>query len=135
MMDDDQLPLDFSRPSVRPVVRPRPPAEAGAGPVQPGLDLAGTEGPARRRSGAPDGVDRWRAERRAQQEALAYDLGLPLGREVECELREGSLLRGTLRLDEASWLKRASAKKLSAVVLRIGRATFEASDVARCVAV
>ncbi len=127
---DDELPLDFSRPPEAP--QPRARDEEPAPPVQQGLDFTGIGRPARARRAGPDGVDRWRAERRAQQEKLAYDIGLPLGQAVYCDLKDGSSLKGTLRLHEEAWLRSPKASHLHKIMLRIGRATFEASDISSC---
>lgn len=91
---------------------------------QPGFDFSS-------RSDGPDGYSRWQAERRAALASLARALGLPLGHRVDAELRGGVRLEGILQLaDDELWLE---PRRDLRIRLRIGRCTFAAEEIERCV--
>lgn len=107
-MDAHQLDFDFSS------------SPGGHAPELPGL--------------FPDGLDRWHEERRAQREALARDLGLPLGHEVKLTLKSGPELQGKLVLaTEQLWIERTPKKNRDAIFLAVDKAEFRSYEIASCV--
>jgi hypothetical protein len=85
------------------------------------------------------GFEKWREEQRERLHKFAVRLGLPLGKEVELTLHNGTVLRGELRLSSAGNRKipsGASDRVLrNHLRLEIKRADFTAADVASCVRV
>lgn len=91
------------------------------------FDFSGAGGPNAESEGS---FDRWRAEMKAEDEAEARRLGLPLRRRVEVQLECGALLRGRLLLahPELMRLQRRPAR----LELVIGESLFDHSQIARC---
>jgi len=79
-----------------------------------------------------DGLARWRAEMRAEEEAEARRLGLPLRREVEVELESGAMVRGKLEFAQPELLR--LARRPARLALRVGSSVFDHSQIARCIA-
>jgi hypothetical protein len=77
-----------------------------------------------------DGFARWQAEIRAEDEAEARRLGLPLRQFVEVQLKCGALLRGRLMLAEHNLLR--LQKRPAHLTLRLGNSIFDHSQIARC---
>ncbi len=91
---------------------------------QLGFSFGGDPGPT-------SGYTRWQEERRQALEAMALKLGLPLGHRVEVVLRDGTVLKGTLRLvREELWIE---IKRDFSLELRIERCTFTPADIESCV--
>ncbi len=80
---------------------------------------------------AADGVEAWRRQRAVQQRQLARDTGLPIGRRVRLELRDGSGMEGKLELAENLLFIEPTHR--AELRLRIDRCEFLARDVASCV--
>lgn len=81
-------------------------------------------------TGREPGLDRWRAERTEALRALSRKLGFPLGHHAEVLLRDGTRLRGELRLAEDDlWVE---TRRDFRVLLRIDRCTFTAEDIESC---
>src|SRR5512145_2900300 len=76
------------------------------------------------------GYERWQEQRRAATEALARQMGFPLGHEVEIWLRDGMRLRGLLRLKEEKLF--VPEKRDPDVELAVGRVPFRPADVESC---
>jgi hypothetical protein len=77
------------------------------------------------------GHEQWLAGRRATLAELAQRLNLPLGSRVELWLRDGSLLRGVLRLKEDPlFLADNEVKQLQ---LMVDRVAFGSGDIDSCV--
>ncbi len=79
----------------------------------------------------PDGFDAWRAEMRAEDEAEARRLGLPLRHVVEVQLESGPLLKGRLELANPELLRLMG--RPPRLALRIGGSVFDHGQVARCI--
>ncbi|MFN0128357.1 MAG: hypothetical protein ACKV19_16915 [Verrucomicrobiales bacterium] len=78
-----------------------------------------------------DGLDHWRQEMRAQDEAEARRLGLPLRRQVEVQLESGALLSGRLEFADAELLR--LTRRPAKLSLRVGTSVFDYSQIARCI--
>ncbi len=78
-----------------------------------------------------DGISRWRADRRAEIEALAKKQGLPLGHRVCVTFENGPPLEGLLLLNEE--LLFAPRRPDARLHLRIGTADFHADEIASCI--
>jgi hypothetical protein len=74
--------------------------------------------------------DRWRAEMKAEDEAEARRLGLPLRRRVEVQLECGALLRGRLLLAHPELLR--LQRRPARLEMVIGDSLFDHSQIARC---
>jgi len=74
--------------------------------------------------------DRWRAEMKAEDEAEARRLGLPLRRRVEVQLECGALLRGRLLLAHPELLR--LQRRPARLDLVIGDSLFDHTQIARC---
>ena len=81
-------------------------------------------------SGDEGGFQFWRTEQRERLERLAALAGLPLGYQVELELKMGAVLRGRLLLEDKNLNQTVKAMGL---LLRVGSAVFLAADVVSCV--
>lgn len=80
---------------------------------------------------AGDELSRWRQERLTALNALARELGLPLGKDVEVRLKDGTTMRGVLELaDDVLWVE---ARRDFRMALRIQRCTFLPGDIEACV--
>lgn len=78
----------------------------------------------------PDGYEIWQEQRRAVMLQAARTLGLPLGREVEVELRDGARMKGVLQLAEDGLFIEVSREKPP--LLRIGKCTFQPREIVSC---
>lgn len=92
--------------------------------LQLGLDFS-------RPASAPDGVSQWHRERQEAVVRLAKASGLPLGHSVETCLRDGTVLRGTLRLAEDSLFTESHATPR--LLLKVDRCTFTPAEIESCV--
>ena len=90
--------------------------ESRSGQIEFGFDGAGKE---------EDGYGAWMRERNEAIGAMARQLGLPLGHQVQVWLKDGTLLKGRLLLRELG----------SAVELMIGQVGFAVSEIESCVRV
>jgi hypothetical protein len=77
------------------------------------------------------GYDQWQAERQRAREALAGELGLPLGHRVRVEFAEGSPLEGMLSLAEETLF--LTPKRDVHLALRIGPHCFCVNEISACV--
>jgi len=80
----------------------------------------------------PDGFTRWREALRAQEDAEARRLGLPLRRKVEVQLECGVLLRGRLEFAEPELFR--LTRRPVRLALKVGGSVFDHSQIARCIA-
>lgn len=78
----------------------------------------------------PDGYQLWKEQQQALVREASRVLGLPLGREVAVELRDGVRLRGVLRFAEDGLFIEVSREK--APLLRIDRCTFHPREIVSC---
>ena len=78
-----------------------------------------------------DGVERWHQQRQDAQRALAMELGLPLGRNVEVWLKDGVELHGVLRLKET--LLFLDTVKEADLEFVVERTNFKYADIQSCV--
>ncbi|MCB1098508.1 MAG: hypothetical protein KDN22_23250 [Verrucomicrobiae bacterium] len=132
----DQLDFNFDAPLPEAPCRTpsEPPASAGQNAQPPPVNLELFENSA---TEAEDGFERWRASNRKRNWAFAQKLGLPLGKNVEVTLHNGTVLRGPLQLEAAS-LKSAretgsSRDQRRQLRLSIYRADFSANEIASCI--
>lgn len=84
-------------------------------------------------SAGADGHASWMEQRRAALAAAGKALGLPLGHEVDLELRDGCRMRGVLRLAEDGLFVDVTRDKPP--LLRVDRCTFGLGDMVSCVKV
>ena len=78
-----------------------------------------------------DGLTSWHSQREQASRALALKLGLPIGHPVEVRLKDGVVLRGTLRAGEVLFdLENFSRGK---VALQVERVVFSCSEIESCV--
>jgi predicted amidohydrolase len=81
--------------------------------------------------GVAKGWENWQQERQAAAGKLALQIGLPLGRDSEVWLKDGTRLRGRLCLrEEVLFPEMVRPRDLE---LRIGKATFLYPDIESCV--
>ena len=80
-----------------------------------------------------DGHLAWQRQREDSVRAAGRVLGLPLGRRVELELKDGCRMRGVLRLAEDGLF--VDAVRERPPLLRMDRCTFFPGDIERCVRV
>lgn len=97
--------------------------EHPASPDQPELPFAPVPS-------GPDGYQLWQEQRQSLLRDASRVLGLPLGREVEVELRDGVRLRGFLQFAEDGLFIQVSREKPP--LLRIGRCTFHPREIVSC---
>jgi hypothetical protein len=83
--------------------------------------------------GGVDGLEAWHRQRRDAVRDVGKALGLPLGRTVDLELKDGCRMRGLLCMAEDGLFIDASRERPP--LLRIDRCTFLPGDIARCVRV
>ena len=82
-------------------------------------------------TGPATGFNRWQQERREALQALARQLGLPLGQEVEVWLQGGVRLRGKIRLrEDGLFLSNEGQERLEFVV---GETFFTAAEIESCI--
>lgn len=77
-----------------------------------------------------DGYEIWQEQRRAVVLEASRVLGLPLGREVEVELRDGVSMRGVLRLADDGLFLEVTREKPP--MLRIDQCTFHPREIVTC---
>jgi hypothetical protein len=77
-----------------------------------------------------DALSSWRETREREAEKVCRKLGLPIGKNAEVRLKNGTTLRGVLRLAEEMLWMEADRR---AVILQIEEATFHISEIGAAV--
>ncbi|MGK0190586.1 MAG: small nuclear ribonucleoprotein (snRNP)-like protein [Verrucomicrobiales bacterium] len=136
----DQLDFNFddNLSPEEPDPHPRKPILPGAGQnAQPSSAEVGLFEFGSAAGDTEDGFERWRASNRERRRAISEKLGLPLGKNVEVTLRNGTVLSGPLQLCDASLksMRETGSKRDERRQLRLSihRADFSASEIVSCV--